>query len=175
MTQSRSTRIWPAVALAAVVAWGVAPGAQDQLLLREKDAPPDGIWLDSLDLTGVPLRAARGRGGRAGEPATPPPVPTYALGGVTYPHVVPLQSDRDFAIDIKGQALRFQSMVGIDDAIPAGRGSVILRSVGGRKEGRRLRAHEGGDAPKPLSADLTGARRLVLAVTTATTDPQRQR
>jgi alpha-galactosidase len=152
-----------AVALVAFVA--VALAAQDQLALREKEAPPDGVWLDSLDLTGVPLRAARGRGaGRAGQPATPPPPPVYALGGVTYPHAVPLQSDRDFTIDLKGQALRFQSMVGIDDAVPAGRGSVIFGVWVDGKKAADSGLMKGGDAPKLLAANLKGANRLVLAV-----------
>jgi alpha-galactosidase len=164
MTQVRSTRMWLGLALAAAVAWGVVPGAQVQLLLREKEAPPDGVWVDSLDLTGVALRAARGRGGRAGEPTSPPPAPTYALGGVTYPHAVPLQSDRDLMIDVKGQALRFQSMVGIDDATPAGRGSVIF---GVWVDGRKVADSglmKGGDAPRLLAADLKGASTLALAV-----------
>jgi alpha-galactosidase len=164
MTQVGSKRIWLGATLAAIMAWGVVSGAQDQLALREKEAPPDGVWLDSLNLTGVPLRAPRGRGGRAGEPATPPPVPTYALGGVTYPHAVPLQSDRDFTIDVKGQALRFQSMVGIDDAIPVGRGSVIFGVWVDGKKVADSGLMKGGDAPKLLAADLKGARTLVLAV-----------
>ena len=164
MTHVRSKRIWLAVALAAVVAWGVVPGAQDQIPLREKQAPPDGVWVDSLDLTGVPLRAARGGGGRAGQPATPAPVPTYALGGVTYPHAVPLQSDRDFTINVKGQALRFQSMVGIDDAVPAGRGSVIFGLWVDGKKVADSGLIKGGDAPRLLAADLRGAATLVLAV-----------
>jgi len=154
-----------AVALAAAVAFAaVAPAAQDQLVLREKEAPPDGVWLDSLDLAGVPLRAARGRGGRAGQPATPPPPPTYALGGVTYPHAVPLQSDRDFAIDLNGKALRFQSMVGIDDAVPAGRGSVIFGVWVDGKKVADSGLMRGGDAPRLLTAELKGAKQLVLAV-----------
>jgi len=31
----------------------------------------------------------------------------YALGGVTYPHAIPMNADRDLAIDLKGQATRF--------------------------------------------------------------------
>jgi alpha-galactosidase len=164
MTRGRSTRIWLGAALAIAVAWVVVPGAQDQAQLREKEAPPDGVWVDSLDLAGVPLRAARGGAARAGQPATPPPVPTYALGGVTYPHAVPLQSDRDFTIDVKGQALRFQSMVGIDDAVPAGRGSVIFGVWVDGKKVADSGLMRGGDAPRLLAADLKGARALVLAV-----------
>jgi alpha-galactosidase len=164
MTSSK--RLWLGVALAAVVAFAVTPRAQDRVVLQQKDAPTDGVWVDRLDLTGVPLRAGRGRGaaGRAGQPATPPPAPVYALGGVTYPHAVPLQSDRDVTIDVKRQALTFQSMVGIDDAVPSGRGSVIFGVWVDGKNVADSGLMKGGDAPKRLTADLKGAHTLVLAV-----------
>jgi alpha-galactosidase len=138
---------------------------QDATTLQQAAAPPDGVWLDSLNLSQVALRpAARGRGGARGAAPQPPPPPVYVLGGVTYPHTVTLQSDRDFAIDLKGQAVRFASMVGIDDSVGAGRGSVIF---GVWVDGRKVADSglmKGGDAPKLLSADLAGAQRLVLAV-----------
>jgi len=153
----------------AAVAGLPARQAQETELLRRPEAPPNGIWVDSLDMSRVAatvLRSARGRGAGPGgaQPAGPPPVPVYALGGVTYPHAVPMQSDRDLSIDLKGQAVRFLSMAGIDSAVPAGRGSVIFGVwVDGRKvaDSGVLR---GGDAPKLLSADLEGARKLTLAV-----------
>jgi alpha-galactosidase len=73
-------------------------------------------------------------------------------------------SDRDLSIDVKGQAVRFAAMVGIDSSVAAGRGSVIFGVwVDGRKvaESGVVR---GGDAPKLLTADLKGARKLTLAV-----------
>jgi alpha-galactosidase len=167
-TMNNRTRTGLGIALASFVALVAAvTGAQDQLALRGKDAPPNSVWIDALDLTGVPLRAPRGRGGagpQAAQPVTPPPAPTYALGGVTYPHAVPLQSDRDFTIDLKGQAVLFQSMVGIDDGVPAGRGSVIF---GVWVDGRKVADSgllKGGDAPKLLTANLEHAKQLVLAV-----------
>ena len=135
--------------------------------MRQVDAPANGIWIDSLDLRQVPTRPVgrgRGAGARGAAPATPPAPPVYALGGVTYPHTVTLQSDRDFAIDLKGQAVRFASMVGIDDAVGVGRGSVIF---GVWVDGRKVADSglmKGGDAPKLVTAQLSGARRLVLAV-----------
>jgi alpha-galactosidase len=152
------------------------PQAQDSSVLQQKDAPPDGVWVDSLDfskVSGVLRPPPRGRGagprgqgapGTPPAPPAPPPPPTYALGGVTYPHAVPLQSDRDLTIDLKGQAARFASMVGIDDAVGPGRGSVIFGVWVDGKKVADSGVLRGGDAPKQISADLKGAKKLVLAV-----------
>ena len=171
-------------AVAAALVFGVAavslPARQTQEveLLRLADPPPNGIWVDTLDMSRIAatvIRVPRGRGaGPARAPAGAPPgavappapaaPPVYALGGVTYLHAVPMQSDRDLSIDLKGQAVRFASMVGIDSAVAAGRGSVIFGVwVDGRKvaDSGILR---GGDAPKLVTADLKGARKLTLAV-----------
>jgi len=135
--------------------------------LKAADPPANGVFIDSLDLSAIAPTVLRraGRGGRSGTPApTPPPAPVYALGGVTYAHAIPMNADRDLSIDLKGSAVRFASMVGIDSSVAAGRGSVIFGVwVDGKKVGDSgvLR---GGDAPKLLTADLKGARRLTLAV-----------
>ena len=157
-----------AVALAALV--GVARvETQDQTALRAADPPANGVWVDSLDLSQAQIRRPRaGRGARGqAAPTTPAPPLTFSLGGIVYPHAVPLQVNADLAIDLKGRAVRFMSMVGIDDANKAGQGSVIFAVwLDGKKvaDSGLLRS---GDAPTLLSVDVTGARRLVLAVSDA--------
>ena len=114
--------------------------AQDAVALRLTDPPANGIWIDGLDLSKASIRRPRAAPGqapppaqtgqaaaqaRAGQPAAPPPL-TFSLGGAVYAHAVPLISDADLAIDLKGKAVRFISMVGIDDATAAGQGSVIF-------------------------------------------------
>ena len=159
--------------VAAIAAAAAGTGARqtpEADRLRAAEAPTHGIWVDSLDMSRISatvIRSPRGRGaGRATgrEGAAPDAPPVYALGGVTYSHTVPMQSDRDLSIDLKGQAERFASMVGIDSSVPAGRGSVVFGVwVDGRKvaDSGVLR---GGDAPKLVSADLKGGRKLTLAV-----------
>ena len=106
-----------------------AAGAQadQQAVLAATDAPPNGVWVDSLDLSKAPLRGARGRGGGAAGCVRPAPPPatnqpitpaTVALGGMTYPHALPLITDCDLRIDLKGKATTFASMVGIDVRFP---------------------------------------------------------
>ena len=139
----------------------------DVAALQQTDPPPNGVWVDTLDLTKVqPLLRRGGRGGNRGGavPATPPAPPIYALGGVTYPHTLPLASDRDITIDLKGRAVRFASMVGIDSAVPSGRGSVIFGVWVDGKKVADSGLLKGGDAPKMLTANLAAAKHLVLAV-----------
>lgn len=142
---------------------------QDAAKLSGNDAPPNGVWISSLDLTNKVAIRQLGRGGRGpnGAPATPPPPPTYPLGGTPYPHTVPTTSDTDFAIDLKGDAVKFSSMVGVDDTAGAGRGSVQFGVWVDGKKVAETPIMKSGDAPKLLTADLTGAKKLVLAVNDA--------
>ena len=110
--------------------------AQDAATLQRSDPPPNGVWIDSLDLSKAPLR--RPRTGRA-QP-TPPPL-TFALGGISYPHAVPLQSDGDLTIQLGGAAVKFMAMVGIDDSVQGRAGQRDLRRVGRWKESDGLRRH----------------------------------
>jgi alpha-galactosidase len=176
-------------------------------LLVHTDAPPRGIWVDSLDLSKAPIRRprpARGQGAGqrptgaaaaagaataagAGATVTPPPAPppppplVLSLGGVVYPHGLPLNVNSDLAIDIKGQAARFVAMVGIDDSalkIAAngverpGRGSVTFDVWVDGKHTGDSGLTKVGDAPKLVSVDLTGAKRLVLSVNDGGDGPQ---
>jgi alpha-galactosidase len=161
-------RWFAACALAGAIVLARPLIAQDAVGLQKSDAPPNGIWIDSLDLSKAPLR--RPRAGR-GQPTPPPPL-TFILGGVTYPHAVPLQSDGDLTIELGGGATRFMSMVGIDDSVKDGQGSVIFGVwVDGKKVAETGVMH-GGEAPKLLSVDLTGAQRLVLATIDANNGTQ---
>jgi alpha-galactosidase len=149
-----------AIAIIAAPGFTSATGQdQNQTSLQGNDPPPNGVWLDSLDLSKAPLRRPRGGRGQT----TPPPPLTFTLGGVTYPHAVPLQSDGDVELDLGGAAARFMAMVGIDDSVKAPQGSVIFGVWVDGKKVEETGVMRGGDAPKLLSVDLTGAKTLVLA------------
>jgi alpha-galactosidase len=154
-------------------AFAISPRAQDVSALQRADAPPNGVWLDTLDLRAVQLRP-QPRGQR-GQPA-PPRI--FSLGGVTYPHAVPLRVDADMTIDLGGGAARFMALVGIEDgpqpgAAPAQAppspppGSVVFGVWTDGKKAFESDVMKRGDAPKLVSIDLTGVRTLVLAVVDA--------
>ena len=127
--------MWKLVAfgsLTAVIAAATAPDSkaarasqQEIELLRGADAPPNAIWLDSLDLSKMVQRRqtpragrslAGGSGGRrgAGDKGGPPGSP-ITLGGVTYQHGIGTLSINELIVDLKGQATRFLAMVGLND------------------------------------------------------------
>jgi len=172
----RRSRFLLASALAVALATPLT-GRQDVPSLQGTDPPANGIWVDSLDLANVTIR--RGRGQR-GSTAPPPPL-VYRLGGVTYPHALPLQSDGDVTIDLGGAATKFVAMIGVDDGPPPGGGgppgaapapppaggSVVFGAWVDGKKVFESDVMKRGDAPKPVSIDLTNARKLVLAVVDA--------
>ena len=189
---THSTRVWIAATMACSMTFiGTAsPGRQDAAALRGTDAPSNAIWLDSLDLSRAPIRRPRaggpGRGAQPGAAATPAPPPaplTYNLGGVTYPHGVGINVNSDVAIDLKGAATKFVAMVGLDEASTPGRqggaptpppatGSVTFDIWVDGKHAGDSGIIKRGDAPKLLTVDLRGARRMFLSVSDGGDGPQ---
>ena len=121
------------------------------------DRAPDGaIWVDTLDLTHMTQRRGTPRAGRSIRNLP------ISLGGVVYPRGIGTRSISEFVIDLQGQALRFESMVGLDDAVRQGVGSVVFEVWADDKLVTASGLMHAGDAPRRLSADLTGARVLTL-------------
>ena len=128
--------------------------------LAKLDAPPNAIWLDGLDLsqadqecgTPFPRRSAGDR--------------PIMLSGTVYAHGFGTHARSEFAVDLKGAATRFVSMVGLDDEC-IGNGSITFEVwVDGKKRSETGVLH-GGDQPEMISVDLTGATKMVLIVTDA--------
>ena len=156
------------------VALHAARAQQDLELLRGADAPPNAIWIDSLDLSKMVQRRqtpragrslAGGRGGgraAAGQPAAPAGAP-ITLGGVTYAHGIGTLSINELIIDLKGQATRFLAMVGLNDN--AGRqGSVNVEVWLDNKKVLISDVLRVGSPPLKVDVDLTGARFLELLI-----------
>ncbi|HEX5216265.1 MAG TPA: NPCBM/NEW2 domain-containing protein [Vicinamibacterales bacterium] len=153
-------------AIAIVVHLQALPQSQELDAMRAADAPPNAIWLDSLDLTkmvqrrGTPRAGRYGGGGGRGN-ATPPPI---TLGGQTYVHGIGTPSINELIVDLKGQATRFVSMIGIDDAAAKGQGSVNVEVWVDNVKKFDSGFMKGGDAPKFVSVDVTNAKFLELFV-----------
>jgi len=146
---------WKLAAAGAFLILPLAHG-QDTAALRSQEAPPDSVWLDSLDLSKMVQRRDVPRAGRSlqNHPIT--------LAGIVYPHGIGTLSISEFVIDLKGQAVRFETLVGIDDEIKNGRGSIKFQVWVDDRKAADTGLIRAGDAPKYVSVDLTGARYLEL-------------
>ena len=133
--------------------------AQDtQPAARATTAPPDTVWLDALDLSLIDqdVSSAQARLSVAGNP--------MSIAGVKYAHGVGVHALSEMSVDLKGAAVQFKTDIGVDDESQK-HGSVVFEIwVDGRKVADSGIVR-GGEPPKTLSADLTGAKRLKLVVT----------
>ena len=123
--------------------------------LRGEKPPAGGMWVDSLDLT--KLKQEWGEV-RAGHSVGNGPI---SLKDVIYRHGIGTHATSDLLIDLKGAALRFAAVVGVDDD-KKGMGTIRFHVYVDGKEAAHTRIMHGDDEPQFLSVDLTGAKRLRL-------------
>ena len=120
-------------------------------------APPDAIWLDSLDIKQTIQDYGKPRAGLSVDkhPIT--------LKGVVYKHGLGTHAASELDVALDGCATRFLTMVGVDDELGK-KGSVRFTvEVDGKKVAETGILH-GGDGPQRISVDLTGAKRMILLV-----------
>jgi len=162
----RSARTpWRIALLSTVLATGASltAHAAGGYPLHSERAPSGAIWVDSIALDSMIQRRGKPRAGRSIRDLP------ISLGGVVYPHGIGTRSISEFVIDLHGKAVRFEAMVGLDDAVRSGVGSVSFEVWA---DDRRVDASgviRAGEPARRLSADLTGARVLTLLLTTAAT------
>jgi alpha-galactosidase len=120
--------------------------------------PPDGMWLETLDLGTLHQDWGQPQVGKSIDKNP------LRLKGVTYPHGIGSHAQMDWSVNLKGAARRFVAMVGLDDE-REGQGSIVFEVWVDGKKAAETPVMKGGDAPKLLSVDLTGAQRLELSVT----------
>lgn len=136
--------------------------AQELEMLRGATAPPNAIWIDSLDLSKMVQRRQTPRAGRslaggrgAGQPG--PPGSPITLGGVTYEHGIGTLSINELIIDLKGQATRLLAMVGLNDNASR-QGSVTVEVWLDNRKVLISDVLRVGSPPLKVDVDLTGAR-----------------
>jgi len=133
-------------------------GAQSGAAVPGAGTPETRVWLDSLDLSKLSQR----RGApRAGKSIRDLPI---TLGGVVHERGIGTRSISEFVIDLGDGATHFEAVVGIDDAVKNGVGSVTFDVWADDTRVAASGLMRPGDAPKKLSVDLTGARVLTLLV-----------
>ncbi|HEY2807854.1 MAG TPA: NPCBM/NEW2 domain-containing protein [Steroidobacteraceae bacterium] len=130
--------------------------AEDSAALRASAPPPGAIWIESLGLDKMTQRRGRPRAGQSIRDAP------ISLGGLTYPHGIGTRSISEFVIDLHGSASRFAAMVGLDDAVTTGVGTVVFEVWADDVLVASSGLIRAGEPPKLLSAELTGARVLTL-------------
>jgi alpha-galactosidase len=131
-------------------------GAAEGTELRALAPPAGAIWVESLGIETMTQRRGLPRVGRSIRDAP------ISLGGLTYPHGIGTRSISEFVIDLKGSVTRFAAMVGLDDAVKSGVGTVTFELWADDVLVASSGLIRAGDPPRLLSADLTGARVLTL-------------
>lgn len=174
MPQRLHAPLLPLASLAvAAVLQSACASVQSPADLRGTQAPEHAVWVDALDLSRTldsrapspGLAAFGGYPARGNTPAVPRPA--ISLDSVRYQHGLGVTSGGELWIDLGGNAKRFVSLVGIDDARRTGRGSVTFEVWTDGEKQWDSGIVKAGDAPKPVSVDLTGARNMILYVTDA--------
>jgi alpha-galactosidase len=134
-----------------------APGQNAEDMLAGERLPQNALWLDTLDIR----QMEQGYG----EPMSRLSVDRnpLKLHARTYAHGVGTHAVSTLIIDLKGAAKSFASMVGVDDE-KTGAGSVTFEVYVDGKKAADSGVMRGGDAPKLISVDLTGAKKLMLHV-----------
>jgi alpha-galactosidase len=132
-------------------------GAADVAALALKNPPPQAIWLDRLDLRKIDQGYGSPQAGRSVDrhPIT--------LHGQVFAHGIGTHAESEMRIDLGGAALRFMAVVGVDDEVGR-KGSVGFEVWVDGKKSAESGILRGGQKPKLLSVDLSGARQLVLIV-----------
>jgi alpha-galactosidase len=137
----------------------VPVSAWQQPDIRGQVAPPNGVWLDSLDLSKMVQRRGTPQIGKSGARGNPP----LKLGGVTYAHGIGTLSINEIIVDLKGEATRFVAMIGVDDAITR-EGSVTYEIWLDDKKKLITDVLKAGGPPQLVDIDVTGGRLLELVI-----------
>lgn len=137
----------------------VTLGSGAVILTRAADAqtPANATWLDALDLSKMNVGF--------GTPQTKLSIDKNALmlGGRKFERGVGTHALSQIAIDLGGRGQRFSATVGVDDEVEK-KGSVNFEVYLDGKRVAQSGPMSGGTAPKALSVDLTGAKRMILRV-----------
>ncbi len=147
-----------AALLCAAAPLAAAPALDPRSIdLSGADAPRGCLWLDAIDLSGMEQEWGSPHAGTSvdGNPMT--------LAGKVYRHGIGTHAHSELAVELKGAAVTFIAVCGLDDE-RKGLGSITFHVRVDGKTVAETAVLRGGDAPQMLTADLTGARRMSLLV-----------
>jgi alpha-galactosidase len=132
-------------------------GQENTAALQAREAPPNALWLDALDVKMVSQDYGEPQAGKSvdGKPIT--------LLGVVYPHGIGTHAASRLTVNLKGAAVAFAAVAGVDDEKGKAGSVQFIVLVDGEKRAETP-VLRGGDPPVPLTVDLKGAQRLTLLV-----------
>lgn len=115
------------------------------------------VYLESLDLKAMTCGWGEPTAGRSvqGYPLT--------INKTVYEHGVGTHADSELLVELGGEATRFTAMVGIDDDTGK-RGLVSFEVWVDEKKVADTGAVKGGEAARKVDVDLTGAKELLLVI-----------
>jgi alpha-galactosidase len=117
------------------------------------------VWLDELDLSSMSCGWERPQAKRSvgGNPLT--------VDGTRYERGVGTHAESWYVLEANGGALAFEAKVGVDDEeLIRGKGSVTFRVYADQKLAVQTKQVRATMSAKPLKADLTGAKLVILHV-----------
>jgi alpha-D-xyloside xylohydrolase len=117
------------------------------------------LWLDELDLSGMRQDF--------GKPQSRQSVMgrTLTVAGHAFTRGIGTHASNSLVLDVRGKASRLEALVGVDDEPKTHPGSVEFLVLGDSKMIWKSGIMKGGDAAKPVNADLSGVKSLELRVT----------
>jgi len=123
-----------------------------------KDAPAGAVWLDTQDLSSVSTGWGNVGAGKAtdGHP--------ISINKQGFAHGIGTHAVSVVNVNLKKTATRFVAAVGVDDEVGK-QGSVVFQVWVDSVKMADSGTMRGGDGPKLLSVDLTGANQMKLVVT----------
>ena len=147
---------WLVAGLLGAAAAGQITAAPANEPAANSTSPARTFWLENLDLAKMTQRRGTPRAGRSIRDLP------IVLGGKIYAHGIGTRSISEFVIDVAAQATHFESMVGIDDVVKNGVGTVTFEVWTDDTLAADSGLMRAGDPPKLLTADLTGVHVLTL-------------
>jgi len=139
-----------------------APAASPEITIQQlaaQEAPAGAVWLDSYDLSTVKLGYGTVGAGKACGGKNP-----ISINKQVFAHGIGVHAESVAEVYLKRKATRFVAAVGVDDQVTQG-GSVNFEVWVDQVKKAESGVMRCGDAPKLISVDLTGARKMTLVVT----------
>jgi alpha-galactosidase len=125
--------------------------------LSGNNLPLNTIWLGTLDIDSM-VQGWGSPHSDANVDGTP-----ITLAGTVFAHGIGTHAESDYLVDLHGGAIRFRSVVGIDDDT-GGKGAAVFEVIVDGFPKFSSAVLHGGDKPIAIDMDLTGAKKLELIV-----------